>query len=95
MDYLSFTQRLMFVFGLGFELPVVLFSLVRLNIISFDDLKSRWRLVILVICLISAVITPPDALSMIALALPMIVLYGATLLMIHWTKPVHLENTYA
>jgi sec-independent protein translocase protein TatC len=94
-DYLSFIQRLMFVFGLGFELPVVLFSLVRLNIISFDDLKSRWRLVILVICLISAVITPPDALSMIALSLPMIVLYGVTLLMIHWTKPVHLENNYA
>lgn len=85
-DYLCFTQRLMFVFGLGFELPVVLFSLVKLNLIAIDDLKARWRLVVLVICVISAIITPPDALSMIALALPMIVLYGVTLLMIQWSQ---------
>ena len=59
-----------------------LFVLVRLSIVTFNDLKSRWRLVILVICLLSAIITPPDALSMIALALPMIALYGLTLLVI-------------
>lgn len=83
-DYLNFTQRLMFVFGLGFELPVVLFTLVRLNLITVHDLKSRWRLVVLIICLVSAVITPPDALSMISLALPMIALYGITILAIQW-----------
>ena len=86
----------MFVFGLGFELPVVLFSLVKLNLISLDDLKSRWRLAVLIICLISAIITPPDALSMIALALPMIMLYGLTLLVIQWSQPVKIDkNHYA
>jgi sec-independent protein translocase protein TatC len=91
-DYLNFTQKLMFVFGLGFELPVVLFALTRLNLVSLQDLKSRWRLVVLIICLVSAIITPPDALSMIALALPMIALYGLTLLVIQWNQPINLAS---
>ena len=85
-DYLNFIQRLMFVFGLGFELPVVLLILVKLNLIALNELKTRWRLVVLIICIISAIITPPDALSMIALALPMIILYGGTLLVIQYFK---------
>ncbi len=93
-DYLNFTQKLMFVFGLGFELPVVLFALTRLNIVTLNDLKARWRLVVLIICLVSAIITPPDALSMIALALPMIALYGVTLLVIQWTQPISLNKDY-
>ncbi len=89
-DYLNFSQRLMFVFGLGFELPVVLFAAVRLNFVALVDLKARWRLVVFIICLVSALITPPDALSMIALALPMIALYGVTLLVIQWSQPINL-----
>lgn len=89
-DYFSFIQRLMFVFGLGFELPVVLVVLVRLNLVSLHSLKARWRLVVLSICALSAIITPPDALSMIALALPMIALYGLTMIVIQWRQPINL-----
>lgn len=85
-DYISFAERLMLVFGLGFELPVLLFTLVSFEIISVKDLKSRWRMVVFVICAISAVITPPDALSMLALAIPMIILYGATILVVQYTQ---------
>ncbi len=85
-DYISFSQRLMFVFGLGFELPVILFTLVSFGLLSLQRLKSQWRIVIFLLCAISAVITPPDALSMIALALPMIVLYGVTVLVIQCTQ---------
>lgn len=85
-DYISFSQKLMVVFGLGFELPVVLFTLINFGILSLQSLKSRWRMVIFLLCAISAVITPPDALSMIALAIPMIVLYGITILVIQWNQ---------
>ncbi len=85
-DYISFSQRLMVVFGLGFELPVVLFTLVSFGMLSLQSLKSRWRMVIFILCSISAVITPPDALSMMALAIPMIALYGLTILVIQCTQ---------
>lgn len=86
-DYISFSQRLMVVFGLGFELPVVLFTLVNFGILSLQSLKSRWRMLVFILCAISAVITPPDALSMMALAIPMIALYGVTILVIQCTQP--------
>ncbi len=86
-DYICFSQRLMVVFGLGFELPVVLFTLVSFGVLSLQSLKSRWRMVIFILCAISAVITPPDALSMMALAIPMITLYGLTILVIQCTQP--------
>ena len=86
-DYISFSQKLMVVFGLGFELPVVLFTLISFGILSLQSLKSRWRIVIFLLCVISAVITPPDALSMMALAIPMIALYGITILVIQWNQP--------
>ena len=77
----------MVVFGLGFELPVVLFTLVNFGILSLQSLKSRWRMLVFILCAISAVITPPDALSMMALAIPMIALYGVTILVIQCTQP--------
>ena len=86
-DYINFSERLMIVFGLGFELPVVLFTLVSFGSLSLQSLKSRWRMVIFILCAISAVITPPDALSMMALAIPMITLYGVTILVIQCTQP--------
>jgi sec-independent protein translocase protein TatC len=86
-DYVCFSERLMVVFGLGFELPVVLFTLVSFGGLSLQSLKSRWRMVIFLLCMLSAVITPPDALSMISLAIPMIALYGVTILVIQCTQP--------
>jgi sec-independent protein translocase protein TatC len=88
----------MFVFGLGFELPVVLFTLVSFGLLSLQKLKSSWRIVIFILCAISAVITPPDALSMMALAIPMIVLYGVTILVIQCSQrrtKNHKESYYA
>jgi sec-independent protein translocase protein TatC len=56
---------------------------VSFGVLSLKSLKSHWRIVIFIVCAVSAVITPPDALSMMALAIPMIVLYGLTILVIH------------
>ncbi len=73
--YLSFVLGLFFAFGLCFEVPVVLVILVALGIVSAAQLASSRRYAIVGAFTIAAVLTPPDALSMFMLAVPMIVLY--------------------
>lgn len=85
-EYISFCEKFMLVFGIGFELPVLLCAMVAFNLINLETLKKRWRIVVLCIFLVSAVITPPDALSMLALALPLIVLYIVTIVMIDYSQ---------
>jgi sec-independent protein translocase protein TatC len=78
-EYLSFVIRLMVVFGLCFEMPLVLLVLARLKIVSRETLLGKWRYFVLGIFAISALITPPDMVSMLALALPLCLLYGLSL----------------
>ncbi len=74
-DYLDFVTTLIFAFGLCFQLPVLLSLLGRVGIISSDQLRSVRRYAILGIVALSAVVTPPDALSMVSLVVPLVVLY--------------------
>jgi sec-independent protein translocase protein TatC len=74
-DYLDFVTTLIFAFGLCFQLPVLLSLLGRVGIVSSDQLRSMRRYAILGIVVLAAVVTPPDALSMISLILPLVVLY--------------------
>jgi sec-independent protein translocase protein TatC len=83
-EYIGFCERFMVVFGIGFELPVLLLLMVIFNLINIATLKKHWRIVVFCICAVSAVITPPDALSMLALAIPLIVLYVATIVVIDY-----------
>jgi sec-independent protein translocase protein TatC len=79
-EYLSLSMKLIFAFGVSFELPVLLTLLVRVGILSTETLVTKRRYAILIITVISAVITPPDAISMVALALPMLALYEMSIL---------------
>ena len=74
-EYLDFVTTLIFAFGLCFQLPVLLSLLGRVGIVSSAQLRSVRRYAILGIVALSAVITPPDALSMVSLAVPLMVLY--------------------
>lgn len=75
-DYLDFVTRTIFFFGLGFELPVFLVALNLIGAISGKGILRPWRIWIFIITLFVAGFTPsPDPLSMIALALPLILLY--------------------
>ncbi len=97
-EYVSFCERFMIVFGVGFELPIILWLLVSFNLISSSVLKKRWRIVVLCICAVSAVITPPDALSMLALVVPLILLYVMTIVVIHYCekrKVIQKDEIYA
>ena len=74
-EYLSLTLKLAFAFGLAFQLPVAIFLLTILGLTSPIDLQKKRRFVIVIIFLCSALITPPDIISQIGLAIPIIFLY--------------------
>lgn len=78
-EYLSFVMRLVFAFGICFELPIFMAILAKIGLIHSKLLKEYWRLAVVIIFAISAIITPPDIFSMIALALPLMALYGLSL----------------
>lgn len=73
--YLSFTLKLMAAFGLSFELPIFIFFLARMGLVSAGWLIKNFRYAIVVIVIAAAILTPPDVLSQILLAMPLLVLY--------------------
>lgn len=79
-DYLSFSIGMLKVFGIAFQLPLVLVLLNRLGILSRARAIKMRRYVIVMIAIAAAVLTPPDVVSQIVLALPMWALFEASLL---------------
>lgn len=74
--YISFATQFVLIFGLAFELPVVVMTLVKLGILSYEMMRTTRSYAILAIVVIAAIITPtPDALTLALLAVPMYVLY--------------------
>jgi sec-independent protein translocase protein TatC len=74
-EYLSFSAKLLLAFGLVFELPIVITFLARLGIVSVDFLKKNRRYALLLFFIGAAIITPPDVVTQIMMALPLMVLY--------------------
>ncbi len=78
-EYLDFVTTLIFAFGLCFQMPVLLTLLGRVGIVTSAQLRSMQRYAILGIVALAAVVTPPDALSMLSLVIPLIFLYEASI----------------
>ena len=79
-EYLGLTMTLIFAFGLVFQLPVVLTLLGKIGIVSSEGLKSKRRYAVVAAFAMAAVLTPPDPISQIGLALPTILLYEISIL---------------
>ena len=74
-EYLSLIMRLILAFGISFQLPVFLTLLAKVGFITSDYLKTRRKYVVIIIFSIAAVLTPPDPITQIGLALPLLLLY--------------------
>ena len=74
-EYLSLVMKLIFAFGISFQLPVVLSLLARVGLIDSKFLKQRRKYVVVLIFAAAAVLTPPDPVTQIGLAIPLLILY--------------------
>ena len=73
--YFSFTTKMLIAFGLIFELPLITLFLSRLGIVTADMLKQWRKYAIVIIFIVSAILTPPDVMSQLLMAVPLIILY--------------------
>ena len=74
-EYLSLIMKLIFAFGLSFQLPVVLSLLARVGLVDAKFLKERRKYVVVIIFAAAAILTPPDPVTQIGLAIPLLILY--------------------
>ena len=79
-EYLSLIMKLIFAFGLSFQLPVVLSLLARIGFIDSTFLRERRKYVVVIIFAFAAILTPPDPITQIGLALPLLLLYELSII---------------
>jgi sec-independent protein translocase protein TatC len=89
--YLSFVLTMFLAFGLAFEVPIVVVVLARMGFVSIQKLKEFRSYFIVLAFIIAAIITPPDVVSQLALAVPMCLLYEAGI----WAAQVFVKQTKA
>ena len=85
-EYLSLIMRLIFAFGLSFQLPVVLSLLARIGVVDSKYLKDRRKYVVVIIFAAAALLTPPDPITQIGLALPLLLLYELSIITVKFIE---------
>ena len=86
-EYVSFFGKLMLGFGIAFEMPVVTYFLAKLGLVTDKTLKDFSRYAIVIIFILAAVLTPPDLFSQMAMAVPLLVLYGVSIIIAKVVNP--------
>ena len=89
--YLSFVLTMFIAFGCAFEVPIAVIVLARMGIVSIDKLKEFRGYFIVLAFIIAAIITPPDVVSQLALAIPMVLLYEVGI----WAAQIFIKHTQA
>jgi len=88
-EYLSLIMRLIFAFGISFQLPVILSLLARIGFIDSEYLKKRRKYVVVLIFAVAAVLTPPDPITQIGLGIPLLFLYELSILSVKIIEKRH------
>ena len=94
-EYLSLVMKLIFAFGLSFQLPVVLSLLARIGVIDSIFLKKRRKFVIVIIFAAAAILTPPDPITQIGLAIPLLILYEISIISVKLIETKNKEEENA
>ncbi|MDO9316513.1 MAG: twin-arginine translocase subunit TatC [Burkholderiaceae bacterium] len=89
--YLSFVLTMFIAFGAAFEVPVVVVVLARMNLVTIEKLKAFRSYFVVLAFIIAAIITPPDVVSQLALAIPMCLLYEVGI----WAAKIFIKHTQA
>ncbi len=89
--YLSFVISMFIAFGLAFEVPIVVIVLARMNVVTIEKLKEFRSYFIVLAFIIAAIVTPPDVVSQLALAIPMCILYEIGI----WAAQLFIKHTQA
>lgn len=86
-DYVGFFTKIMLGFGLAFELPVFAYFLALLGLVTDRTLKDFFKYAIVIIFLVAALLTPPDILTQLLMAAPLVILYGVSILIVAAVNP--------
>jgi len=89
--YLGFVLSMFLAFGLTFEVPIAVVVLARMNVVSIEKLKEFRGYFVVLAFVVAAVVTPPDVVSQLALAIPMCILYELGI----WAAQVFIKHTQA
>lgn len=85
-EYLGLIMTLILAFGVCFQLPVVLTLLARIELVNSTQLKSWRKYAIVAVLIVAAFLTPPDPISQLGLAVPMLLLYELSILSVRWVE---------
>ena len=87
-DYISFVCKFMLGMGLGFELPVVLLTLVKIGVLSYRTLRAMWRYMIVIVLILGGLLTTPEVLTQVMMAVPLYGLYELSVWIAwYWEEP--------
>ena len=90
-DYVGFFTKIMMGFGIAFELPVFAYFLALLGLVTDKTLKDFFKYAVLIIFVVASLLTPPDVLTQLLMAAPLILLYGLSILIVRAVNP-HIEE---
>jgi len=91
-DYVGFFTKIMMGFGLAFELPVFAYFLALLGLITDKTLIDFFKYAIIIIFMVAALLTPPDVLTQLLMAAPLVILYGVSILIVRAVNPAPPEE---
>jgi len=92
-DYVGFFTKIMFGFGLAFELPVFAYFLGLLGLVDDKQMIAFFKYAVIIIFIVAALLTPPDVLTQLLMAGPLIILYGVSILLVKMVNPADDDNT--